>query len=382
MNALDHLLWTAVVFVLLRTMRAVTVRQQYRRWLAFGLLLGLGLLNKYSIGLLILGLLVGCLLTERRALFKERWPWLAAGAALLVFLPHLLWQLAQGFPTLEFIHNAAFYKNTPPGVFTLLAESLLHLTPVGFLLLVAACVHGFSKSGRPRRFLVWVYPVAFALTALGGKTYYLAPVFLILVPLGAVAFEGWAARGWRWLRYTVPVLFALLSLASLPPALPVLSPQRSADYAAALGLVPQLGLQRAEVLPQYFADRFGWPELVETLAVVHGSLTPAQRADCGVFCTNYGQAGAVVHFAPAYGLPPATCPHNSYWHWGPPPTHRTWIVVGALAAELKELFADVELKTNFSHPWVMDYEDDKPIWLCSEPLADLAELWPELRFYL
>lgn len=241
MNALDHLLWTAAVFVLLRAMRAETVKQQYRRWLTFGLLLGLGLLNKYSIGLLILGLVVGCLLTERRALFKERWPWLAAGTALLVFLPHLLWQLAQGFPTLEFIHNATFYKNTPPGVFTLPAESLLHLTPIGFLLLVAACVHG--------------------------------------------------------------------------------------------------------------------------------SLTPAQRADCGIFCTNYG-------------LPPAISPHNSYRHWGPPPTHRTWIVVGATAAELKELFAHVELKTTFSHPWVMDYEDDKPIRLCSEPLVDLAELWPELRFYI
>jgi hypothetical protein len=30
----------------------------------------------------------------------------------------------------------------------------------------------------------------------------------------------------------------------------------------------------------------------------------------------------------------------------------------------------------------MDYEDDKPIRLCSEPLVDLAELWPELRFYI
>jgi hypothetical protein len=173
-----------------------------------------------------------------------------------------------------------------------------------------------------------------------------------------------------------------VSFAAVPLALPLLPPPAAADYAAALGVVPPSGEGETGALPQYLADRLGWEELVDDLAALHHDLPTEVRADCGVFCQNYGQAGAVDLFGPPQTLPPAACAHNSYWHWGPPPAHEHWLVVGGDPAMLAETFAEVELLEVYRHPWVMEYENDQSLWLCSRPLVDLAELWEALRFYI
>ena len=55
----------------------------------------------------------------------------------------------------------------------------------------------------------------------------------------------------------------------------------------------------------------GWPEFVGTVAGVVSNL-PADERDSVVLLTgNYGEAGAIDHFGPAAGLPPAYSGHNA-----------------------------------------------------------------------
>ena len=65
MNAFDILFWALAAYIL-----ALIVREERPRlWLAFGVVAGLGLLNKYSMGVCLVGVAIGLLLTRQRRPF-------------------------------------------------------------------------------------------------------------------------------------------------------------------------------------------------------------------------------------------------------------------------------------------------------------------------
>ena len=68
-------------------------REDARYWLPFGLVAGLGFLNKYSMAFFGIALAVGLLLTAQRRLLFTRWMPAGALLALFVALPNLLWQI-------------------------------------------------------------------------------------------------------------------------------------------------------------------------------------------------------------------------------------------------------------------------------------------------
>jgi 4-amino-4-deoxy-L-arabinose transferase-like glycosyltransferase len=96
MNAFDVLFWAAAIYVLILIFSGGSPRL----WLLFGVITGLGLLNKYSIGFLCLGLVAGLLLSPHRKTLLTGWFWLGAIAAGVLFLPHVVWQVANGFRVL------------------------------------------------------------------------------------------------------------------------------------------------------------------------------------------------------------------------------------------------------------------------------------------
>jgi 4-amino-4-deoxy-L-arabinose transferase-like glycosyltransferase len=129
MNAFDVLLWALGAWVLARIMRLLRTGDR-RLWLAFGLIAGLGLLNKWSFLFFGFGVFAGLLLTPARRQLLTPWPWLGGALAGLLALPHVLWQIAHGWPTLEFIANATADKNVAlaPGAF--LAEQVMQVHPL------------------------------------------------------------------------------------------------------------------------------------------------------------------------------------------------------------------------------------------------------------
>ena len=72
-----------------------------------------------------------------------------------------------------------------------------------------------------------------------------------------------------------------------------------------------VGVSRTEThmnstLPQYFADEFGWPEMVAQVAEVYHAMPAEERAKTAILAGNYGSAGAIDFFGPA-----TACPHPS-----------------------------------------------------------------------
>jgi hypothetical protein len=101
----------------------------------------------------------------------------------------------------------------------------------------------------------------------------------------------------------------------------------------------------AILLPQWYADQFGWEEIVAETAIAWNKLTPksASRENCGIFAQDYGQAGAIDFLGRRYGLPPALSGHQTWFLWGPRGySGNCMIVLGDSREKLEQLWDHVE----------------------------------------
>lgn len=100
----DIFYWTLLSFLLLQY-----INTQKAAWLLwFGVATGLGLLNKYTIFIQLFALLPGMLLYKApRRIFADKNLYLAAGLALLIFLPNIIWQINHQFPVFRHLSGLA-----------------------------------------------------------------------------------------------------------------------------------------------------------------------------------------------------------------------------------------------------------------------------------
>ncbi len=128
-----------------------------------------------------------------------------------------------------------------------------------------------------------------------------------------------------------------------------------------------------------FAEEIGWPDLVETVASIYAR-PPAETT--GILAGNYGEAGAVDLYGPAYGLPRALSGVDSYWYRGyPDPPPQMLIVLGYAPDEISNLFATCDLAGQVTNPYgVKNEETAHPqIFVCRDPRQAWPVLWQMLR---
>jgi hypothetical protein len=381
MNAFDVLIWSLALAVLVRLLGS----DRPHLWLAFGVLVGIGLENKLSVLFLGFGVVVGLLLTPARRHLRTPWPWLGGLIAAVLLAPHVLWQVSHGWPTLEFIRNATENKNLPVSPLDFLGSQVLGLNPAAALVWIAGLGALLAAAWARRwRAIGWAYLAILAVMVFQrGKPYYLSPVYPVLFAAGAVVLERASAERRRWLRPAVAVVVILVSAAVAPLAKPLLPEDALVAYARALGEGPSTD-ERHELgrLGQFFADMHGWRELALSVATVVDALPPADRARVCIFGQNYGEAGAIDHFGPTLGLPKAISGHNSYWLWGPRGCDGSVVVViGGDRDGVERVFGSVEAAGVHHAEDVMPYENDLTIWLCREPRIPIEQLWPQVKHY-
>lgn len=382
MNCFDHLFWALGIYLLVRILNGGDTRL----WVLLGLVAGLGLENKYSIGFFGLGLVAGLALTPARRHLLDPWLWVGGVLAGVIFLPHVLWEVRNHFPTAEFIHNVTFKKNLPMTPWAFFAECVLQVHPFTLPIWMAGLVYlFFSTQGKRFQALGWIYLAVLAiLLSTHSKPYYFAPAFLTLLPAGSVALEAFFARHqWNWPK---PVYLALLVLGgalTAPLVLPVLPVETFVRYQSWIGFQARSGERDKESLkiPQMFADQFGWPEMAAQIAAIYNHLSPEDRADCVIGASNYGEAGAIDLFGKQYGLPNAISTHNNYWFWGPgSKPGKVLLVIGGSKKGYEELYEDVQQVATFSNPYAV--ESNAPIFLCREPKTTLQAFWPHYHNFI
>lgn len=388
MNAFETLLWTGCAYVILRLIKT----QNPRWWLAFGLIAGIGLENKYSIAIFAFALLIGVLLTSQRRLLFTPWILAGGGIAVLIFLPNLIWNIKNDWPFLELMHNVrATGKDVilPPGKYLL--QQILMMSPVSLPFWLGGLgYYFFSREAKAYRALGWAFVITIAFFLLShGKDYYSAPAYVMLLAAGAVAAERllmnprFAAR--PTLRAVLkPACFVWLLagvLPLLPLVLPVLPIEAFVRYQSRLPFeVPPA--ERSFIgaaLPQYYADEFPWSGMVAAVARVYQSLTPDEQAKTAIYCSNYGQAAAIDFFGKQYGLPKAISGHQNYFLWGPRNyTGEIVILVGEGEDDAKDDFDSVTVATTNENQYAFRYET-QPILLCRGLKWNLQTGWPRVK---
>jgi hypothetical protein len=383
MNTFDTLLWTLAAFLTLRALASESPRD----WLLLGVVLGLGLLDKISVMWLIAGLGAGILVSSQRRALLTPWPWCAIGIALVMFAPNIVWQVTHGWPTLEFMRNATGRKMVAVSPLAFMGGQVLSMNPVTLPLWLGGLLWLLlSRAGREGRPLAVMYLAVAAFLMAGGRSRasYLAPAYVTLFAAGAAAFERITAARPRMLRAATAALVAVMGLVALPLALPVLPVDVYIRYAKALGMAPSTEEHhRMGLLPQHYADMFGWPELVDEVEKAYGSLTPEEQARCSIFAQNYGEAGAITVLGARRGLPPALSGHNNFWLWGPGErSGDVMIVVGGDPEDNARVFREIVRAGTATSKYAMPYEQDMPIYIGRGLKIPLRELWPQLRHYI
>jgi 4-amino-4-deoxy-L-arabinose transferase-like glycosyltransferase len=358
-TVLDQLLVSATIVLIVRALRT----RQLTAWIAAGVVAGVALENKQTVVVLIAGMLLGLLLTRRDAL-RDPGPWVAGTIALVLWLPNLLWNALNGWPSIDMARVLADKQGGPLVSFAQLPLAIVAVT--GLLIVVwFVGLRWFLRDpeGGPHCWLVVLG--AFALVtfaASGGKLYYAAPALFPAFAAGGVAIERrpWA-RGW----FGSPALAVLVVVSWV---------------SVTLLMLPFLPATNALVDEQ--RETYGWPQLARQAADVAKTLPP----ETVVFTSNYGEAGAIARFGPEYGLrAPVRSGHNAYGDWGPVAGGRPRVVlaVGEFDAQYLDRawrrvqrVAPVRYADDVANEEITEHAT---IYVCRHPRGTWAELWPRLR---
>jgi Dolichyl-phosphate-mannose-protein mannosyltransferase len=402
MDSFDQLMWVLASYVLI----GIFQDDRPKNWLVFGLIAGISLTIKVTFLYFGLALVIGLALTPWRKYFRSPWLWLGGGIALIFLLPYMIWNASHGWPTLEFWGNYGG-KVLPISVLQFLLQQVILIHPVALGVWVAGLAYTFSKDGQRYRPLGWAYLLLLIIFIVqNAKNYFLAPAYPMLLALGVVAFERFIPRKsllqWFMPAYPAVIVFGLLSA---PYALPVLPAGTLVSLLKNIGGV-SVKSERLDsgVLPQHFADRFGWQELAWKVGLAFQDLSEEEQAQACIFTDNYGEAGALEFFGyqktplkitlnlgKAYPFRPfgAYHPriisgHNNYYLWGPGDCSgqvMIFVVSTRSRTELVNEFAEVWQKDTMNCRYCMPYEAEKAIFVCRKPRRPIEELWQGVKHF-
>jgi Dolichyl-phosphate-mannose-protein mannosyltransferase len=391
---LDQLWWSLSLYALLRLGRVSpggprhpSDASAHRWWIAFGVSMGLGLLTKFSILFLGVGVLAGLLVTPMRRWLLTRWPYVAAAIAFAIGSPSIVGQILLGYPVVGQMHDLARSQLSHVSWLSFVVAQPYMVGFAAWALAVAGSVTLLTrKSFQSYRAAGWACAFAFLLLlALHGKAYYIGPIYPTLLAAGAVWLEG-LRRGPRpavrpAIAWMPAALIVLESASGLPIALPILSPAATAQYAIRDGMEWALGTNQGgtDLLPQDFADQIGWERQAAAAARVYRSLSPAEQRVAVLAGDNYGEAGALEFYRERYGLPEVVSGAGSFWYFGPgKKPGKVLIAVQTDSALLAAAYGDVRLAARIRSPWSVREERDIRIWVAREQKRTLQQIWPGL----
>jgi len=210
-----YLCWSGGLFFLSRAI----FNGRPGAWYGAGIFLGLGLLSKYTMGLIVPATVVYMLVDkDARHWFRRPHPYVALLLGILLFSPVVYWNLEHQWASFAFQGTGRWSGVVDLHLDVLLGSILVLITPLG-LYEAAKVIVDFSKCRRamqrtdPLRYRQYVFFVTFALVPLlvfvihsiqgQPKLNWTGPVWLALLPLIAASIAGLGI--WRNELVTVKV---------------------------------------------------------------------------------------------------------------------------------------------------------------------------------
>jgi hypothetical protein len=364
-----------------------------QRWIAIGIVMGLGMMNKHTFAVFIVGLVFSFIATGQWRLVFNKWFAVGSLIALLIFLPNILWQAANNYPSLEFYRNISAHKNvyTPP--LTFLIDQVIWMSPFTVPVWLAGMIFLlFSKNMKSFRFLAVLFLTLFLLMMLSGSSRpdRMSFAYPALFAGGSLFFENFIFKhNARWLKGTLIVfLYAGLAVV-LPIVLPYFLYEQVRSYTKFIGLNTELETGNKPPLPQTLADRIGWEEKFKLVLNAYQSLPDSEKAKTIIAAENYGQAGALELYGKKYDFPFVASGHNNYYLWSKEKLESGtgFKILLQLGHErdlegLKNVFETVEVYPGeFTNEYVTSHENHLKVFICRGPKIPPLEMLERGRFY-
>ena len=385
MNAFEPLLAVLLVYFAVRMIKEYNPGQ----WIILGIIMGLGIMNKHTFAVFIIAFIFSLLATGKWRLFFNKCFIIGSLIGLIIFLPNILWQVLNNYPSLEFYKNISANKNiyTPPDAFIIAQVMGMSPTtaPVWFAGIIFLI---FSKKIKNFRFLAVLFISLFLFMLLSGvsRSDRLAFAYPAVFAGGGLFFENiFLKYNAKWLR----TVFALFVLSGLVFALPIILPYFSYEVVEAqtkfLGYNTEIEKGKKLRLPQLLADRIGWEEKFKLVLSAYQSLPDSDKKQTIITASNYGQAGALELYGKDYNLPPVVCAHNNYYLWSK--SRLKGKILLQLGREddyhgLTESFGQVEVYPGeYKHKFVSPHENNLRVFICRGPNIPYAQMLGRKKFY-
>ena len=383
MDSFDELWWVLMAYILIQLIK----REQPRLWLLFGVVAGIGLMTKVTMLMFGFAIVAGLLLTPQRKYLLNKWAWTGGAIAFAFLLPYILWNAANGWPTLEFWSSYTNGHANPASALGFLYQQVLTMNPLTVPLWLAGLYYYFfTLAGKPYRVFGWAFVILYVLFTISrAKLYFLAPAYPMLFAAGSLVLERTVRKpGWGWLKPVYISLLVLMGLLLAPIAMPILPPSIYSRVTAIVGGNAGIKVENRTtgVLPQQLADRLGWDPMVATVARVYRSLPQDEQAEACIFTQNYGEAGAINFYRPQYHLPQAISGHNTYYLWGPGScTGEVVISIGYPFDRLQTAFDSVTQAATSRCTYCMPEENNLPVYVCRHLKTSIQAIWPSVKHY-
>jgi hypothetical protein len=358
----DQLAWMVSLYWFL----SLVIDRKPRYWILLGLTLGIGLEIKFLILALIAGIVLAALFTPslRRDL-RTKYPYIAGVLMLLIWLPNVVWQIANGLPTLTYVlnHQGDIQSGGGVGDFLVLFLVLLFLlTP----LWVAGVISLFrNHTLRP---ILIACAVPFVLFLFVGKFYYPAPTIPIVMAAGLIALSRVQRPRVRSTLVVAVIVASLLDAVSLAK---ITIPTTPANRLHATGL---------DTANADFASTVGWVSVTQQLTKIYGALSLPARSTTVIVSSDYGVTGALQIYGNPKLLPASYSPQLSDWYWLPRDlTATSVLMVGYAPSDIDWMCTSARIVAHLTVPYhVVAPEQGAPVTFCNLT-APLPKVWGQLR---
>lgn len=364
LNIFDFFFWILSSYIYL----VIIQSEKSKLWFVLGGVIGLGLLNSTTIIWLITGIIIGTVFTPVREDLKTKYPYIAAGIALLIFSPYIIWNLTNNFVHIDFIREAASRNYGSLSPVSYLLDLLLILNPLSVLIWVPGLLFYFynRNSGPYSAFgYIWLVTIAVLFLNWHSKAEYVAPSFQILFAGGAIMIVKWNAKLNR-IKYALVTPVVVLGMLLAPLAHPFLPLSNFIDYQSWVNLKAPVNEENGkELLPRYSAGMIGWNDLANKVSEVYLFIPDDIRRNTLVYCSNYGEAGAFEYYRDKYELPGVICPQNSYSNWWSEKRNPSTIIfIGGSIGEYLDYFETVEVGGFYKSKHGIPYRNNTTIFIC------------------
>jgi hypothetical protein len=293
-NSFDTLSWVLLYFVIIKY-----IQTQRAKWIYIAsLVFAVGLLNKYNIIFLAIGIAPALLLSKHRKLFIQKHFYGAALLGLIVISPNLLWQHENNYPVFHHLRELSATQLIYIDRLDFLKEQLFFF--IGALPVIIASLYAFLFHASFRKYRLFFFSFFFTLFTfiyLKAKGYYAIGLYPVYIAFGSVYIGNFISLGWK--KYAKPMFIVLPVLSYILLFNLIFSMKDPAYIIKHKISYKDAGLLRWEDgkehhLPQDFADMLGWKELAGKVEKAFNKLPEDEKTM--VLCDNYGQAGAINYY--------------------------------------------------------------------------------------